>query len=140
MVVWNMSYVPLLPVGSDMLSLKLSSQLPINSVREGAICAAPCALADAQPNLLYEYTFGFIPIIFYINVYFCTNIYTILYYTKYKYTSGFFVDHFLSLCLYPDVIHCLRLFSGCIAVSSFIMQSHLGLRCPVTLWVAAAII
>lgn len=53
MVVWNMSYVPLLPVGSDMLSLKLSSQLPINSVREGAICAAPCALADAQPNLLY---------------------------------------------------------------------------------------
>lgn len=33
MVAWNMSYVPLLPVGSVMLSLKLSSQLPNNMGR-----------------------------------------------------------------------------------------------------------
>lgn len=77
MVVWNMSYVPLLPVGSGMLSLKLSSQLPNDSIGEGAVCSARCALADTHPNILYKYTLGFIQIIFYINVYFCINIYII---------------------------------------------------------------
>lgn len=73
MVVWNISYVPLLPVGSGMLSLKLSSQLPY-SIWE-SVCSASSALADMQPNILYKYILGFIKIIFCINVCFCINIY-----------------------------------------------------------------
>lgn len=46
----------------------------------------------------------------------------------------------LYLCLYADVIDCLRLFSGCTVISSCLMQSHLGLRCPVTPWIAVAVI
>lgn len=75
MVVWNISYVPLLPVGSGMLSLKLSSQLPHNSIWEGVVCSASSALDDMQPNILYKYILGFIKVIFCINVCFCINIY-----------------------------------------------------------------
>lgn len=140
MVVWNISYVPLLPVGSGMLSLKLSSQLPHNSVSKGAICSAPCALADTQPNILHKYILGF-----YTNyiLYKCLLLYKyICYVIQNIFVNRLQVSLYITLyfCLYPDVIHCLRLFSGGTVISSFLVEAHLGLRCPVTPWITVAVI